>query len=100
MTEGSVTEIVSEACRFAKVFVEHKCAADNARYLSYLKRVGKSCAVMLLDRREKNLSFVHKTAKRFAVSYLVAVALKFGTNVARNVRFVASASVSGKKSKP
>ena len=76
VSERSMSEVVSERCGFTQVFIQHESPRDYPRYLSYLKRMGKSCPVVLVSRKEKDLRFMHETPERFAVQNSVAVTLK------------------------
>jgi hypothetical protein len=83
VTEGRMTKVMPERNRFGEVFVEEKRTRHSPRYLRYLESMSKARSVMVNLRAEENLSFVHKTAKRLAVGYSVAVALKFRAHTAR-----------------
>ena len=75
VTEGGVSEVVSEGYRFCQIFIEFKRAGYCSRNLRHLKRVGKSCAVIVAFGRQKDLRFVFETAEGAGVNYSVAVAL-------------------------
>ena len=73
-----VPEVVPERNRLGKVLVEPQSSRNGAGYLTHLERVRKPRAVVVALGRKKNLRFVLKPAKRLAMQYPVAVALKIG----------------------
>ena len=76
VSEGGVSEIVSESRRFREILVEREPAGDGPCDLRDLKRVGKPRAVVVILGREKDLRLVHQAAKRLAMQNAVAVSLK------------------------
>ena len=97
MTERGVAEVVSQSRRFRKVFVKTHTSGNGAGYLSNLKRVGKTGAVMVSFGCQKYLHFVHKPAEGFAVDYSVSVPHKGGTHIVISAGEKSSRGVFGKE---
>ena len=84
MAERCMTEVVAECHRLREIFVESQGTGYCACNLCDLKGMGKSCAVVVTRRRQKDLSFMLQSAKRVGMYYPVTVALKrspYGTFV-------------------
>jgi hypothetical protein len=79
-----MSKIVSERYRFGQILVESERTRDASGYLSYLKRVSHSRAVVVTRGRKEDLSLIHKAAEGLTVSYLISVALKFGSQITRH----------------
>jgi len=78
MAERRVAEIVRQRQGLRQILVEAEGARDCAGDLRDFKRVCQARAVMIPLRRDKDLSLVHKAAKRSRMDNAIAVALKRG----------------------
>src|SRR5438128_6625969 len=83
MAERRVAEIVSEAERLGKVFVEAERASDRATNLRDFETVSKAHAEMVAIGRDEHLRLVPEAAEGDRMNDAVAVALE---DVARSAR--------------
>jgi hypothetical protein len=80
VTEGSVSEIVSESRRLGKILVKTEGSRNRSCNLRNLKSMREARSVVIALGCKKNLHFMHKPAKAFRMYYSVAVALKIGSD--------------------
>jgi hypothetical protein len=78
MSERGMSEVMTESRGFGEILVQTQSACYRTGNLSYLERVCKAGAVMVSLWCEKDLHFMHKAAKAFAVDDAVSVALEIG----------------------
>jgi hypothetical protein len=97
MPERSVSEVMPERGSLGQVFVKAERARDNPCDLSNLKGMGKTRAVVVSDRREEDLSFVHQPPEGLRMDNPVAVALELGSHLRRHIRMFPPARIAGKK---
>jgi hypothetical protein len=61
--------------------------------------MGEACPVVFIKRREKDLRFMHESAKRFRMDDTIPISLKLGTILAAFNRHLTSAGIRSKKGK-
>jgi hypothetical protein len=76
VAEGRVAEVVAEPDRLHQVLVEPQRAADRARDLRRLERVGQARPVVVALGRHEHLRLVLQPPERLAVHDPVPVALE------------------------
>jgi len=80
MSEGGMTEVVSEANCLRKVLIEVEGAGYGAGYLRDLQGMGKPGHIMVTQWGNEDLSLVLESAESLGVDNTVAVSLEGGSN--------------------
>ena len=80
VSEGGMSEIVSEGNGLGEVFVQVQGAGDGPGDLGDLEGVGEPGDVVVSERGDEDLRLVLEASKGLGVEYAVAVALKLGAH--------------------
>jgi len=80
MTEGSVSQVMSQGNGFGKVFIQEKGFGHGAGDLRDLQSMGKSGAIMVPGGRQKHLCFMLEAAEGFGMDDPVPVMLEGRAN--------------------
>jgi hypothetical protein len=98
VSEGRVSEIVSQCRRLGQILVESESPRDDTRDLRHLQGVRQSRAVVVARGSEEDLRLVHQPSEGLRMNDAVAVALKFGAVDALHIRMIAPLRVRRQKS--